>query len=194
MSMGCMLAQGIDDCRWVVYDRISDAEAAFRSPAAWRVLRAAGRRRRVGGGSGQPHEGPCGSDTADDARGSLEGEITDLHLRLHRGPGPEPVDDLAPHGQAEGGWPGGQREGHHLDVLPAPPRSGADHAQASWPADRLASSGMPAGRGMTVRGPIPARDLGITLMHEDMFIDLSFLWAPPSSEWQKPLVPTELTP
>ena len=28
---------------------------------------------------------------------------------------------------------------------------------------------------MTVRGPIAAQDLGITLMHEHLFIDLSFL-------------------
>src|SRR5258708_2564876 len=52
---------------------------------------------------------------------------------------------------------------------------------------------MPAGSVMTVRGPIPARDLGVTLMHEHLFIDLSFLWDPPSSEWQKRLVDTEIT-
>src|SRR5438876_4013587 len=101
--MGCMLAQGIDDCRWVVYHRVSGAEAATRPPAAWGVLRPAGRRPRVGGGGCQPHEGTRRSDTADDGRGPLEGEITRLHMRLHRGPGAEPVDDLAPHGQAQGG-------------------------------------------------------------------------------------------
>jgi phosphotriesterase-related protein len=46
---------------------------------------------------------------------------------------------------------------------------------------------------MTVRGPIAAEDLGFTLMHEHVFIDLSFLWDPPSSEWQKPLVDADIT-
>ncbi len=52
---------------------------------------------------------------------------------------------------------------------------------------------MPAGRVVTVRGPIPARDLGVTLMHEHMFIDLSFLRGPPTADWQKPLVDAEIT-
>ena len=39
---------------------------------------------------------------------------------------------------------------------------------------------MPTGRVMTVRGPIAAEDLGITLMHEHLFIDLSFLWDSPN--------------
>src|SRR6266568_4489558 len=98
MSMGCMLAQGIDDCRWVVYHRVSGAEAASRPPAAWRVLRAASCRRRVGGGGGSPDEGPGRSNSADDGRGPLEGAMADRQLRLHGGPGAEPVDDLAPHG------------------------------------------------------------------------------------------------
>ena len=46
---------------------------------------------------------------------------------------------------------------------------------------------------MTVRGPIDPDDLGTTLMHEHLFIDLSHLWDPPMSEWQKPLVDAELT-
>src|SRR5690348_16309960 len=46
---------------------------------------------------------------------------------------------------------------------------------------------------MTVRGPIPPQDLGVTLMHEHLFIDLSFLWDPPTYEWQKPLVDGEIT-
>ena len=46
---------------------------------------------------------------------------------------------------------------------------------------------------MTVRGPIAAHDLGITLMHEHLFIDLSFLWDAPTWDWQKPLVDAELT-
>ena len=46
---------------------------------------------------------------------------------------------------------------------------------------------------MTVRGPISGRDLGITLMHEHVFIDLTLLWDPPTSEWQKPLVDAEIT-
>lgn len=52
---------------------------------------------------------------------------------------------------------------------------------------------MTIGRVMTVRGPIAAHDLGITLMHEHVFIDLSFLWDPPTSEWQKPLVDAVIT-
>src|SRR4029077_9078716 len=52
---------------------------------------------------------------------------------------------------------------------------------------------MSTGRVMTVRGPIAAQDLGITLMHEHLFIDLSFLWDPPTSDWQKPLVDAEIT-
>src|SRR5256885_9327185 len=52
---------------------------------------------------------------------------------------------------------------------------------------------MPTGRVMTVRGPISADDLGVTLMHEHVFIDLSFLWDAPTSEWQKPLVDAEIT-
>src|SRR5712692_4736520 len=52
---------------------------------------------------------------------------------------------------------------------------------------------MSTGRVMTVRGPIAAGDLGITLMHEHVFIDLSFLWDSPTSEWQKPLVDAAIT-
>lgn len=52
---------------------------------------------------------------------------------------------------------------------------------------------MSTGRVMTVRGPISAHDLGITLMHEHVFIDLSFLWDSPTSEWQRPLVDGEIT-
>src|SRR2546428_11754317 len=52
---------------------------------------------------------------------------------------------------------------------------------------------MSTGRVMTVRGPISARDLGITLMHEHVFIDLTLLWDSPTSEWQKPLVDAEIT-
>src|SRR5216683_1890454 len=52
---------------------------------------------------------------------------------------------------------------------------------------------MSTGRVMTVRGPISERDLGITLMHEHVFIDLSFLWDRPTSEWQTPLVDAEIT-
>src|SRR6266571_3412808 len=52
---------------------------------------------------------------------------------------------------------------------------------------------MSTGRVMTVRGPISARDLGITLMHEHVFIDLALLWDPPTSEWQEPLVDAEIT-
>lgn len=46
---------------------------------------------------------------------------------------------------------------------------------------------------MTVRGPVDAQDLGITLMHEHLFIDLSFLRDEPAAGWQKPLVDAELT-
>ena len=52
---------------------------------------------------------------------------------------------------------------------------------------------MSTGRVMTVRGPISGRDLGITLMHEHVFIDLTLLWDSPTSEWQKPLVDAEIT-
>ena len=48
-------------------------------------------------------------------------------------------------------------------------------------------------RVMTVCGPIAPLDLGMTLMHEHVFIDLSFLWDPPTYEWQRPLVDAELT-
>jgi phosphotriesterase-related protein len=41
---------------------------------------------------------------------------------------------------------------------------------------------------MTVRGPVAAEDLGVALMHEHVFIDLSFLWDPPNAAWQEPLV------
>src|SRR5256885_16634956 len=52
---------------------------------------------------------------------------------------------------------------------------------------------MSTGRVMTVRGPVPAPDLGITLMHEHVFIDLSILWDAPTSDWQKPLVDAEIS-
>jgi phosphotriesterase-related protein len=52
---------------------------------------------------------------------------------------------------------------------------------------------MSTGRVMTVRGPVPASDLGVTLMHEHLFIDLSFLWDTPTSDWQRPLVDAEIT-
>jgi len=52
---------------------------------------------------------------------------------------------------------------------------------------------MSSGRVMTVRGPIAAQDLGVTLMHEHLFIDLSFLLDPPAADWQKPLVDAEIT-
>src|SRR5579859_2820379 len=52
---------------------------------------------------------------------------------------------------------------------------------------------MSTGRVMTVRGPIPASELGVTLMHEHLFIDLSFLWDTPTSDWQKPLVDAEIS-
>jgi phosphotriesterase-related protein len=45
---------------------------------------------------------------------------------------------------------------------------------------------------MTVRGPIDPSDLGVTLMHEHLFIDLRHLWAPPVHEWQKALVDADL--
>jgi phosphotriesterase-related protein len=45
-----------------------------------------------------------------------------------------------------------------------------------------------AGLVMTVRGPIAVKDLGITLMHEHLLIDLTHLWDPPTSDWQAPLV------
>ena len=47
---------------------------------------------------------------------------------------------------------------------------------------------MTAAQVMTVRGPIAAKDLGITLMHEHLLIDLTHLLDPPTSEWQAPLV------
>ena len=46
---------------------------------------------------------------------------------------------------------------------------------------------------MTVRGPIAAQELGVTLMHEHLFIDLSFLRDEPAADWQKPLVDAEIT-
>ncbi|HET7466603.1 MAG TPA: phosphotriesterase-related protein [Candidatus Dormibacteraeota bacterium] len=46
---------------------------------------------------------------------------------------------------------------------------------------------------MTVRGPVAAQELGITLMHEHLFIDLSFLRDEPTWDWQKTLVDAELT-
>jgi len=46
---------------------------------------------------------------------------------------------------------------------------------------------------MTVRGPISAGELGVTLMHEHVFIDLSFLLDPPTAEWQQRLVDAEIT-
>src|SRR6266513_1207383 len=52
---------------------------------------------------------------------------------------------------------------------------------------------MSTGRVMTVRGPVPAPDLGVTLMHEHVFIDLSILWDAPTSDWQKPLVDAEIS-
>jgi len=52
---------------------------------------------------------------------------------------------------------------------------------------------MSTGRVMTVRGPIATHDLGIVLMHEHLFIDMSFLWDPPTFDWQKPLVDAEIT-
>src|SRR5947207_13412961 len=52
---------------------------------------------------------------------------------------------------------------------------------------------MSTGRVMTVRGPVPAPDLGVTLMHEHVFIDLSILWDAPTSDWQKPLVDAAIT-
>lgn len=48
------------------------------------------------------------------------------------------------------------------------------------------------GRVMTVRGHIAADDLGVSLMHEHLFIDLSFLRDEPASAWQAPLVDAEI--
>src|SRR5256885_186440 len=44
---------------------------------------------------------------------------------------------------------------------------------------------------MTVRGPVDPRDLGTTLMHEHLFIDLTHLWEPPVHPWQMPLADSE---
>ena len=63
--------------------------------------------------------------------------------------------------------------------------------ELSWRSHQLVMTGV--GQVMTVRGPIDAQDLGITLMHEHLFIDLSHLWDPPVHKWQKPLVEGELT-
>jgi phosphotriesterase-related protein len=46
---------------------------------------------------------------------------------------------------------------------------------------------------MTVRGPIEPDELGITLMHEHVFIDLRHLWHPPGYGWQDPLVDGDIT-
>ena len=46
---------------------------------------------------------------------------------------------------------------------------------------------------MTVRGSIDPQDLGTTLMHEHLFIDLRHLWQQPMHEWQKPLAEADLT-
>ncbi|MGH2448530.1 MAG: phosphotriesterase family protein [Chloroflexota bacterium] len=40
---------------------------------------------------------------------------------------------------------------------------------------------------MTVTGPIPATDLGVTLAHEHLFIDLNCLWQAPHQSWQEGL-------
>ncbi len=44
---------------------------------------------------------------------------------------------------------------------------------------------------MTVRGPVDPQDLGTTLMHEHLFIDLTHLWEPPAHPWQMPLGDSE---
>jgi phosphotriesterase-related protein len=46
---------------------------------------------------------------------------------------------------------------------------------------------------MTVRGRIAIGDLGITLMHEHLLIDLTHLLDPPTFEWQRALVDTAPT-
>ncbi len=46
---------------------------------------------------------------------------------------------------------------------------------------------------MTVRGPIDPADLGMTLMHEHLFIDLRHLWHAPVFEWQNALPDAELS-
>jgi len=46
---------------------------------------------------------------------------------------------------------------------------------------------------MTVRGPIAPGDLGVTLMHEHLFIDLRHLWHAPAFEWQKEAVDAGIT-
>ncbi len=46
---------------------------------------------------------------------------------------------------------------------------------------------------MTVRGPIAPGDVGVTLMHEHLFIDLRHLWHAPAFEWQKEVVDAAIT-
>lgn len=41
---------------------------------------------------------------------------------------------------------------------------------------------------MTVLGPIAPQDLGVTLMHEHLLIDLTCIWHPARFDWQEPLI------
>lgn len=47
--------------------------------------------------------------------------------------------------------------------------------------------GVRSGRVMTVLGPIPASDLGVTLMHEHIFLDASSWWREPAAATRKHL-------
>jgi phosphotriesterase-related protein len=55
------------------------------------------------------------------------------------------------------------------------------------PSVNLDSVGVESGQVMTVLGPVPASELGITLMHEHLLADSSPVWLPPEEERLKEL-------
>src|SRR5260370_34513208 len=106
----------------------------------WRVLRVACRQGRLCDRHVRLHEGSGGPHAPDDARLSVEGRCSDLHLRFHRWSRADPADHLPPHGQAQGRRTCRIGEARDLDLLPAAQEANARDAQCAWTTDPLADT------------------------------------------------------
>src|SRR5216684_4818025 len=115
-------------------------ESPAGSPRARRVLRAARRRREVGRGNRNAHEGSRGPDPADHGGVVVESEDAHLHMRLHRESRPHAADYLPSHGQAQRSGPRRIGEAWDLELLPVGVDPRAGEATATEPADRLSGA------------------------------------------------------
>src|SRR5258706_13429287 len=115
-------------------------ESLAGSPRAGRVLRVARRRRDVGRGNRNAHEGSLGPYPADDDGFVVESEDSNLHLRLHRESRPHAADHLPSHGQAQRSRPRRIGEAWDLDLLPVGVDPRGAYATAAEPADLLGAS------------------------------------------------------